>query len=212
MTDYARDERQQLADLLLQVGPEQPTVCTGWTTRDLAAHLVVRDRRIDAMAGVLISPLAAHGEKVRQDKARLAYEKIVAEVRRPPWWSPVSNKVTDEPANLLEFFIHHEDVRRAQPQWEPRELSPGEHAALWRSARLTARLGLRKLKIPLLVRSMEFPDLEIGTSETQPPRAMLQGEPGEIALFVSGRQRVARVEIRGQDDAAEMIRTARLGM
>jgi uncharacterized protein (TIGR03085 family) len=211
MTDYARGERRQLADLLLQAGPDQPTVCAGWTTRDLAAHLVVRDRRPDAMAGMLIPPLAAYGEKVRQDKTTLAYEQIVAEVRRPPWWSLASSKVVDEPANLLEFFIHHEDVRRAQPQWEPRELSPGEHAALWKATRFAARLGLRKLKIPILVRSMDFPDLEIGTSETEPPRAMLQGEPGEIALFVSGRQRVARVEVRGQDDAAELIRQARLG-
>ena len=212
MTDYARSERQQLADLLLAVGPEQPTVCTGWTTRDLAAHLVVRDRRPDAIAGNLISALAGHGEKVRKNKAAEPYEQIVAEVRNPPWWSPVSNKAVDELANLLEFFIHQEDVRRAQPEWEPRKLSAGEHAALWKGTRLTARLGLGKLKIPLLIRSMDFADLQINTSETEPPRAMIQGEPGEIALFVSGRQQIARVEVRGQDDAAEKIRQAELGM
>jgi uncharacterized protein (TIGR03085 family) len=211
MTDYARIERQQLTDLLLVVGPDQPTVCTGWTTRDLAAHLVVRERRPDAMAGAVISRLAAHSEKVRTAKATQAYEDIVAEIRNPPWWSLVSNRLTDELANTLEFFIHHEDVRRARPEWAPRVLPQGEQEAIWKATKMTARFGLGKLHVPVLVRSPGFDDLEIGTSETQPPRAMLQGEPGEIALFVSGRQRVAKVEIQGQEDTTDVIRRAKLG-
>jgi uncharacterized protein (TIGR03085 family) len=212
MTDYAKIERQQLADLLLAVGPDQPTVCAGWTTRDLAAHLVVRERRPDAMAGVVVSRLAAHAEKVRLAKAAEAYEDIVAEVRNPPWWSPLSNRMTDELANTLEFFIHHEDIRRAQPQWVPRVLPDGEQQALWKATKMTARFGLGKLHVPVLVRSPGLEDLKIGTSETQPPRAMLQGEPGEIALFVSGRQRVAKVEIQGQEDTTDVIRRAKLDM
>jgi uncharacterized protein (TIGR03085 family) len=212
MTDYARTERQQLADLLLAVGPDAPTVCTGWNTRDLAAHLVVRERRPDAMAGGLVKGLSGHGEKVRLAKAEEPYEQIVDEIRTPPWWSPVSNKLTDELANTLEFFIHHEDVRRAQPEWAPRVLPPGEQEALWKAAKMAAKLGLRKLHVPVLVRSPGFDDLKVGTSETQPPRAMIQGEPGEIALFLSGRKRVAKIEIQGQEDTTDVIRRAKLGM
>jgi uncharacterized protein (TIGR03085 family) len=212
MTDYARIERQQLADLLLATGPDEPTVCDGWTTRDLAAHLVVRERRPDSAAGNLIKALSAHGEKVRLAKAAEPYERIVAEVRTPPWWSPVSNKLTDELFNTLEFFIHHEDVRRARPGWVPRELPAGEQEALWKGARMTAKLGLRKLHVPILVRSPGFDDLQVGSSETQPPRAMIQGEPGEIALFLSGRKRIAKVEIQGQEDTTDVIRKANLGM
>jgi len=212
MTDYAKLERQQVAELLLAVGPDQPTICEGWTTRDLAAHLVVRERRADAMAGGVIKALAGHGEKVRRAKAARPFAEIVAEIRNPPWWSPVSNRLTDELANTAEFFIHHEDIRRAQPQWEPRELPPGEEEAIWKAAKMTARLGLRKLRLPVLIRTPRFADLEIGTSETEPPRVMLQGDPGEIALFLSGRQRVAQVEVRGHDDATELIRQAKLGL
>jgi uncharacterized protein (TIGR03085 family) len=212
MTDYARAERQQLADLLLAAGPDAPTVCDGWTTRDLAAHLVVRERRPDAAAGALVKGLAAHGEKVRLAKAAEPYEEIVAEFRTPPWWSPVSNKLTDEPANALEFFIHHEDVRRARPGWVPRALPPGEQEVLWKGAKMAAKFGLRKLRVPILVRSPGFEDLKVGTSETQPPRAMIQGEPGEIALFLSGRKRIAKVEIQGQEDTTDVIRKANLGM
>ena len=112
MTDYARRERAALADLLLVTGPDAPTLCTGWLARDLAAHVVVRERRPDASAARMLPPLRSYGEKVRLAKAAEPYEKVVDEVRNPPWWSPVSNRVTDELANGLELFIHHEDLRR----------------------------------------------------------------------------------------------------
>ncbi len=46
-----------------------PRCATGWTTRDLAAHLVVRDRRPDASAGLILPPLRGHGERIRRRKA-----------------------------------------------------------------------------------------------------------------------------------------------
>src|ERR1700748_3163976 len=106
----AQRERSALVDTLRIVGPDAPTLCAGWTTRDLAAHLVVRERRPDASAGQMIPPLAGHGEHVRGQMAPRPYESVVALVRTPPWWSPVSNPLTDEMFNGLEFFIHHEDV------------------------------------------------------------------------------------------------------
>ena len=38
----------------------------------------------------------------------------------PPLYSPF--KLLDSIANVAEMFIHHEDVRRARPDWEPRPL------------------------------------------------------------------------------------------
>ena len=207
MTDYARRERAQLADLLLEVGPEAPTLCAGWTTRDLAAHLVIRERRPDAALSVLIPPLAGHGEHVRKEKAAQPYEQIVAEVRDAPWWSPVSNPITDELTNGLEFFIHHEDVRRGRPGWTARTLDTGEQQAIWRTVRFTARLGLRKLHLPVLLRAPGFGEVAVGGDT---PRATLTGEPGELALFVSGRQRAAKVDIDAPPETAETLRTINL--
>lgn len=208
MTDYARAERRQLADLLHHVGPDQPTVCTGWTTHDLAAHLVVRERRPDAMIGSLVPPLAGHGEHVR--KARLAqpYAELIRELRTPPWWSLLSNPLTDALTNTVEFFIHHEDVRRVTPGFAPRDLDPGEQQAIWKTTRLTARLILRKVGFPVLVEATGAGPLAIGEGR---PRVTITGEPGELALFVSGRQRVARVEVTGEPDAVQKLTTARLG-
>jgi uncharacterized protein (TIGR03085 family) len=209
VTEYARRERRQIADLFLEVGPDVPTLCEGWATRDLAAHLVVRERRPDAATTRLLPPLAAHAERVRRALAARPYAEVVEMVRNPPWWSLLSNPLTDELFNGLEFFIHHEDVRRGRPGWEPRRLDSGQRAALWRGVTFTARLGLRRLHIPVLVRAPGFGEVKVGGDT---PRAVLTGDPGELALFVSGRQRAARVEVDGPPDAAERLRTAALGL
>jgi len=209
MTDFARAERRQLADLLHHVGPELATVCAGWTTRDLAAHLVVRERRPDAMIGSLVPPLAGHGEHVRLAKLTQPYPELIRQLRTPPWWSLISNPLTDALTNTVEFFIHHEDVRRATPGFAPRDLDPGEQQAIWKTTRLTARLVLRKVGFPVLVEATGFGTLRIGDGE---PRATLTGDPGELALFVSGRQRVAEVEVTGEPDAVAKLTTAQIGM
>jgi len=209
MTNYARRERSELAELLLQAGPDAPTLCAGWTTRDLAAHLVVRERRPDASLTMLVPPLAGHGEHVRKEKAARPYEQVVAEVRNPPWWSPVSNRVTDELFNALEFFIHHEDVRRGSPGWEPRPLDAAEQKAIWRGVRFAARTGLRRLRVPMLLRSPGYGEVRVGD---QDPQATLTADPSELAMFVSGRQRASRVDIEAPPATAERLRTARLGI
>ncbi|GLW27142.1 TIGR03085 family metal-binding protein [Actinoplanes regularis] len=207
MNDYARQERRLLADLLLQAGPDAPTLCTGWTTRDLAAHLAVRDRRPDASAGLLVPALAAYGERVRLVKAALPYPDLIAEVRNPPLWSPVSNPLVDGLANTMEFFIHHEDVRRAASGWEPRPLPAGQQVALWRSVKFTARLALRRLGVPGEVIAEGFPPVRTGPA----PQVRITGDAGELALFFSGRQRIARVVIDGDPAIADRLRGAKLG-
>ncbi|WP_306214585.1 TIGR03085 family metal-binding protein [Actinoplanes sp. RD1] len=204
MTNLARTERHLLADALLQVGPDAPTVCEGWQARHLAAHIVVRDRRPDAALAGFVPPLAAHGDRVLQAAAARPYPELVADVRTAPWWSPVSNTLTDQAANSGEMFIHHEDVRRAQPGWEPRVLDPAHELALWKNAKFFARLALRKHQ-PVRVEAPGYGVLQLRDGE---PRTTLTAPPGELVLFLSGRQRVARVDLTGDDS----LRTAQLGL
>ncbi|WP_091202462.1 TIGR03085 family metal-binding protein [Micromonospora narathiwatensis] len=208
MPRYARSEREALADLLLDLGPNAPTIDAGWSTRDLAAHLVVRERRPDAAGGILLPPLRRYGEAVRRQVAAGPYPDLVARVRRPPLWSPVSNPLTDELANTLEFFIHHEDVRRAQPGWRPRELPAGLAAALWKRASTLARVALRRFPADLLIQAPGHGERTAGRGGE---RLRVVGSPGELALFLSGRQRVARVQVDGPAAPANRLRTARLG-
>ncbi|MCW3839348.1 TIGR03085 family metal-binding protein [Micromonospora yasonensis] len=209
MPRYARSEREALADLLLEMGPDAPTVNEGWNTRDLAAHLLVRERRPDVAGGILLPPLRRYAEAVRRRVAAGPYAELVARVRRPPVWSPVSNPLTDELANTVEFFIHHEDVRRARPGWLPRDLPAGLQATLWKRGALLARLALRRFPAALLVQAPGYGEVAVGRGGE---RLRLVGAPGELILFLSGRQRVSRVQVDGPAAPAERLRAADLGL
>ncbi|WP_305786375.1 TIGR03085 family metal-binding protein [Symbioplanes lichenis] len=200
---FARTERRLLADSLLQAGPDAPTVCEGWQAKDLAAHIVVRDRRADAALAGFVPPLAARGERILRATAERPYPELIDAVRTPPWWSPLSNPLTDQAANTNEMFIHHEDIRRAQTGWEPRPLDPADELTLWKTVKLFARLALRSYQ-PVRLEAPGYGVLQLRDGE---PRATLTGPPGELALFLSGRQRVAHVEVTGD----ESLRTAKLG-
>jgi uncharacterized protein (TIGR03085 family) len=209
MPRYAQAERRALADLLLALGPDAATINEGWNTRDLAAHLVIRERRPDAGLGILLRPLRDHSERVRLAAAAQPYDELVGQVRHAPWWSPLSNPLTDELINLAEYFIHHEDVRRAQPDWQPRELPTGMQSALWQRARGLARMALRRFPARIEVQAPGFGAVTVGAGGEQ---LGLIGPPGELALFFFGRQRVARVRLTGPDQMVERLRTARLGV
>jgi uncharacterized protein (TIGR03085 family) len=209
MTGYARDERRSFAETLLAAGPDAPTLCEGWTTRDLAAHVVVRERRPLAAAAHVVPRLHPHAERVRLALAARPYEQIVARLRRPPWWSPVSNPVTNELLNRVEMFVHHEDVRRGGPGWEPRELPDDYRASLFESARAVGRLSLRRFDATVALVTPGLREAAVGPGS---PAATLTGEPGELLMFLTGRQRAARVVVDGDPALAERLRRARLGV
>src|SRR5215467_4511454 len=145
---HARDERAALCDLLAELGPGAPTLCAGWQTGDLAAHLVLRERRPDAAAGVFGGPLAGHTARVqRRLSKRMTYAQLVQAFRNgPPRLSPLAVPGMDERANTVEYFVHYEDVRRARPGWEPRDVDPGLSEELWRRLKM-ARFLMRKAPV-----------------------------------------------------------------
>lgn len=157
----------------------------------------------------MLPPLRGYAERVRRRIAARPFADLVAQVRRPPVWSPVSNPLTDELANTMEFFVHHEDVRRGRPGWSPRDLAAGLQAALWRRAAPLARLALRRFPADVYVQAPGHGQLSVGRGG-EPLR--LVAAPGELVLFLSGRQRVARVQLDGPAALAQRLRTADLGL
>ncbi|HEY9266029.1 MAG TPA: TIGR03085 family metal-binding protein, partial [Mycobacterium sp.] len=146
----AQQERAALVATFREVPPDAPTLCEGWDARDLTAHLVVRERRLDAAPGILIPAFADYTERVQQQvAASTAYDELVSQVAAgPPAYSPF--KLLDPIANVAEMFIHNEDVRRARPGWEPRPLQDQTVAALRRPVAMMARLTLRKAPAKVL--------------------------------------------------------------
>lgn len=210
MSTHAARERLLLADLLEAAGPDAPTLCEGWATRDLAAHLVVRERRPDAAAGVLLGPLRGRLERVQAEFAAKPYEELVRLVRTgPPRMSPFSLKQVDEGANTVEFYVHAEDVRRARADWTPREVDPVFADALWTRLERAARLLGRRCPVGLVVRR---PDGRTAVAHRGAPVVTVTGEPGELTLFLHGRQGAARVEADGGAEAIARVVEARLGI
>ena len=166
MPRYARIERERLADALVEAGPDAPTLCEGWTTRDLAAHVVIRERRPDAAGGIMFKPLSGWNEAVRQSyRDRYDYADLVAKARRPPRWSLLELPALDEAWNLIEFFVHHEDVRRGRPGWQPRELEPELAELLWRRVRGMARIGLLRFPATVAVEAPGYGRFTVGSGE-----------------------------------------------
>ena len=194
---------------MARLGPDAPTLCTGWTARDLAAHIVVRERRPDAALGIAIKAAAGRTREVQQRVAAQDFPALLDLVRRPPVWSPVSNPLLDEALNMSEMFIHHEDLLRAQTGWTPRTLEPGLQAALWRRLRRMARLVLRRFPATVVLDAGEYGAVTGGAGGA---RVTVSGDPGELTLFLSGRQAAARVALDGDEAAAARLSTARLGI
>jgi len=210
MPTIAQSERAALADLFETLGPEAPTLCAGWTTADLAAHLVVRERRPDSLPGIRVGALTPWTERVRLGALRgRGYERLISELRSgPPRLSPFGLPGVDGLANSVEMFVHHEDVRRAQDGWEPRVLPEPVQKALWRTLG-TARMLLRSA--PAGVR-LVAPGFGERVAKTGEPSLVVSGEPAELVLFCFGRQEHARVTIEGDAAAAERLRAADLGV
>lgn len=210
MSTHAKRERLLLADLLESSGPEAPTLCEGWRTRDLAAHVVVRERRSDAAGGALIKPLAARLERVQAEFADKPYEELVQLIRTgPPRMSPFALKQVDEAANTVEFYIHSEDIRRAQPDWTPREVDAVFQDALFKRLETTARVFGRKSPVGLVLRR---PNGQTVVAHKGTPVVTVTGEPSELLLFASGRQEHARVGTEGDKDAVGRVDQAKLGI
>jgi uncharacterized protein (TIGR03085 family) len=203
----AQRERAALVDTLRSVGPEAPTLCDGWTTRDLAAHLVIRERRPDATPGILIPFFAGHTAKV-QDKVaqRTDWDELVDKVASgPPIYSPF--KLLDPLANVAEMFIHHEDVRRAQPNWQPRQLASDLAGILGKTLPLMGRLTLSKVPGRLALRT---PEGKTVLTAGRGSAVTVTGAAPELLLFSVGRE--AQVDLDGDAEAVQAVRDAPKGL
>ncbi|MDT5260498.1 MAG: hypothetical protein QOD10_5578 [Mycobacterium sp.] len=202
----AQRERAALVDTLRDVGPDAPTLCAGWNTRDLAAHLVIREYRLDAAPGILIPFFAAHTAKVQNEMAgHTDWNTLVDKVASgPPLYSPL--KLLDPVANVAEMFIHHEDVRRAQPDWQPRVLEPQLLTVLRRTLPLMGRLTLGKIPARVALRTTDGKTL---LTAGRGPAVAVTGVLEELLLFSVGRQ--ARVEFDGDAAAVQAVRDAPKG-
>ncbi|HEY5011141.1 MAG TPA: TIGR03085 family metal-binding protein [Acidimicrobiia bacterium] len=206
--EILRAERASLCDTFEKVGADAPTLCEGWVTADLAAHLIVREHRPDALPGVLLGgPFARHTDHLMERAKATGYDAMIARLRTG---LPLVFRVGPGAlANVVENWIHHEDVRRANGEG-PRPADAEVDAFLWRTLGLSGRLAARKVKGFGL-------ELDAGAgrhlvARDAEPRVVVRGAPGEMVLYFAGRKAAAQLELDGPDDAIQALRDAKFGL
>jgi uncharacterized protein (TIGR03085 family) len=188
-------ERGALCELLERLGPDAPTLCAGWTTSDLAAHLVLRER------------FRRWGDPARAREKAGGFLQLVGKLRSGPPLVPWGLPVARTYLNGLELFVHHEDVRRANGL-APRAPASDLERLCWQACRL---LGLR------LSRAIRPFGVELVAGDRRRrfgkgEGVVVAGPASELALYLSGRRDAADVEVSGPPAALEALGRVMLGL
>ncbi|MGD9796838.1 MAG: TIGR03085 family metal-binding protein [Acidimicrobiia bacterium] len=204
-------EREALCDLFLELGPDAPTLCAGWTTGDIAVHLIVCEARPHAWLAVPIGDriglLDRYFERlVAKERAR-GWEGLVDRVRRGASFGPTRYQPVRERMMTREFVIHHEDVRRANGLGV-RAGIPAVQEVAWRKLPAFAR----RMLVVADQNGFELihPDGRHRTMKPGAPVVQLTGEPLEQLLYAFGRTSAARVEVVGDAGALRVRDTSAL--
>lgn len=201
---FARREREALCDLALEVGPSAPTLCEGWQTADLLAHLIVRERRPWLAGGVVLAPLGRLTDRAVASLRTRPLTELVDRLRHVP----LPLRPVDTALNTLELFVHHEDLRRGSPGWAPRRLDGADEQTLLGMIGGTGRLLVRSAGVPVVVSAG---DRRLTLRRGADP-VVVSGPVSEVVLFLFGRAAVEGVVLEGRPDRVERLRSARLGV
>lgn len=191
-----------MCDSALRVGPDAPTLCAGWDVRDLLVHLAVRDNRPDVVLGEAVPPLRGRRERVLAELTAQPFEDLVERVRNGPH-GPLKLPALDGLANSAEFFVHHEDILRAQPDWTARDLPRAQDAALWRTVKVMARVAYRRAGVGVVLVTPAGPRAVVKQAADS---VALTGHPAELLLHAFGRRSRADVSIEGTAAAVQRFR------
>lgn len=195
----AARERDALCDLVLSVGGSGPTMCAGWSVKDLVVHLLVRERKPWSALAPVVPALERTTARTSALLAARDLASLVTQLRAVPL--PLA--VVDPLLNGLEMFVHHEDVRRAQPSWAPRPLADDDQRQLWRAASLLGRLQGRRAGVPLVIESGS----RRAVLRRGPDPVVVSGPVSEVVLFLAGRSAVTDLSFDGPDKAVASVRS-----
>lgn len=209
MTSLAQTERAALCDTALQVGEDQPTLCEGWDVKDLVVHLLVREGSIGAV-GIAVPKLEGLTDRASRRTRRGDFSVLVERLRKgPPRLSVYSLPKADAMLNSLEYFVHHEDIRRAQPAWTARDLGDDVEKTIWSMAK-TAGKGLTRSMAVGVTAENATTGSRVTLSDGS-PEVTIRGLPSEVTLYLFGRKTHADVELLGDDEAIAAMSAASLG-
>jgi uncharacterized protein (TIGR03085 family) len=196
----ARRERQALCDLALTLDPSAPTLCGDWDLASLLAHLIVRERRLLGASGIMVPALAGVTERAMAKESARGVPAMVALLRKPPL-TPYSLPVVERYTQTLEYVVHHEDIRRAQPGWEPRELPVEDVEELWTLVSKSGSYLGRNLEVPTRIARSDRPEESARFSKGDGDPVVVTGPVVELVMWAFGRTALREVTLDGPADA-----------
>jgi uncharacterized protein (TIGR03083 family) len=204
-------QRLRTADLLGELAPKEwgrPSLCEGWSVREVAAHLTLQQMTLgSALRGALRHPGSLNHviEATARDRAALAPEEIIAEIRAMVGSRRHNVGVTPF-ETLIDIVVHGQDI--AVPTGRTLEVPP-EVAAV-AASRVWDSRGSRKAKV---FRALPHEGLRLAATDAdwtvgQGPE--VRGPVLALLLLITGRPVVhSQLEGEGAAVLAERLRLAR---
>ena len=203
-----RVERAELLETFRRAGPDAPTLCEDWPVRTLAAHLVVSEqyaglpmtvsypvwRVVGARTGAALrnSITGPMLRNMARAEAR-GWDWLIARLEvGPP--RPFALRMIAE-VRLLEEFVHHEDVRRANGEG-PRPENPQLANRLVDAMLTISRVD--QFALPRQGIEVSLPDGRSYVLGKGAARTRVSGPAGEVLLWLAGRGAAARVHASGE--------------
>ncbi|MCL4449526.1 MAG: TIGR03085 family metal-binding protein [Actinobacteria bacterium] len=226
-------EREMLCQTLQEVGPNGPTLCQGWNASDLAAHLLVREHNPLTLPGMAFDKafggiLAGYTSAAMRRAQLSGFDDMISRLRLGP---PLLYRMKGPSAliNLAENWIHHEDLLRADDtgtcaacdhKEQHRELDD----TLWKVIGFYGYIASLRLKgVSLRLLGADGQSKHIGKSRVishggdkagngESNVVTLEGAPGDIVLYLTGRQKAASISVDASPHAMEILNSAKLGL
>jgi uncharacterized protein (TIGR03085 family) len=207
----ARRERRGLADTALRVGPDAPTLCGDWDTKDLVCHLLVRESSLVGAPGIAVPALSGLTDKEMARLKKQPFEKLVERLRTSKL-TFFSLPPVDAAVNTLEFFVHHEDIRRGRPGWQPRELTDREKRILFKGAAAAGKRFVKSVGVPVEIRWTDGERERSAVLHDGDDPVVLTGDPGELVMFLFGRSEHTGLTFEGPQASVDALTSKPLGI
>lgn len=209
MTTFAKRERSAICQTLRQLGPDQPTLCQGWSTKDLLVHLIVRENRPDAAVGLFIPFLSSYTDSISKKYNEKSFEDLISIFENGPKSpSPFALPKVDELANTFEFLVHHEDILRAQNEYQPRKFTEEDAKFIWSRFTKSAVFFMRKVKVGVVAKT----DQGTYTLKRGNDVVTISGNIIDLVMFAFGRQNKTEIVFEGNPLAVEKLKNSDLSL
>jgi uncharacterized protein (TIGR03085 family) len=208
MSTFAKRERQAICQTLRQLGPDAPTLCSGWNSTDLLVHLLLRENRPDAAIGVVIPIFKSFTNKISDKYRKRPFEDLIKEFENgPKKFSPFALPGLDNLANSFELLVHHEDLLRGKENFIPRELSAEDKKFIWSRFTKSAKIFLFKAKVGIVAES------EIGSYTLKSGKSLvkIKGDVVDLVLFSFGRSSASRITFEGDESDIRILKETKFG-